>query len=174
MGVWELWGPCRAPSGSRGKAPGGKSEYQKLTTLSENILFWTVHGYTNQFNTKWKKNQFGGGKIGRQATVLAHWAQRVGGRLHALPSGLRRQWHSVQLLPPTHWNRRIVITACISPHCAVTGFPNFTFTFHWIDCIRSRVGNIFFMWTRTLSCDLDLRICPQYAPPCHMSRSKVI
>jgi len=29
-----------------------------------------VHDYTNQFNTKWKKNQFGGRKVVWQATCL--------------------------------------------------------------------------------------------------------
>jgi len=40
------------------------------------------------FNMKWKKNQFGRRKVVRQATLLAHWAQKVGG---PLPNRLRRQ-----------------------------------------------------------------------------------
>jgi len=28
---------------------------------------------------KWNKNQFGDRKVVEQATVLAHWAQKVGG-----------------------------------------------------------------------------------------------
>jgi len=47
-----------------------------------------VHDYTNQFNMKWKKNPFGGRKVVEQATLLAHWAQKLSGRLPAL---LRRQ-----------------------------------------------------------------------------------
>jgi len=33
----------------------------------------------NQFNMKWTKNQFGSRQVVGQATVLAHWAQKVGG-----------------------------------------------------------------------------------------------
>jgi len=29
---------------------------------------------------KWKKNQFGGRKVVRQPTILAHWVQKVGGQ----------------------------------------------------------------------------------------------
>jgi len=46
-----------------------------------------MHDYPNQFNMIWKKNQFENRKLVQQATMLAHWAQKVGG----LPSGLRRQ-----------------------------------------------------------------------------------
>jgi len=35
-----------------------------------------------------RKNQFGGRKVVGQATMLARWAQKMGGRL---PSSLRRQ-----------------------------------------------------------------------------------
>jgi len=35
---------------------------------------------------KWKKNKFGSRKVVGQATVLAHWAYKVGGRLPALPN----------------------------------------------------------------------------------------
>jgi len=47
--------------------------------------------HTIQFNAKWKKNQFGGRKVVEQATMFAHWAEKVGGRLSALPNELRRQ-----------------------------------------------------------------------------------
>jgi len=40
---------------------------------------------------KWKKNQFGGRKVVEQATMFAHCAQKLGGRLPALPNRLRRQ-----------------------------------------------------------------------------------
>jgi len=50
-----------------------------------------MHNYMSHFNLKWK-NQFGGRKVARQATMFAHWAQKVGGQLHALPNSLRRQW----------------------------------------------------------------------------------
>jgi len=50
-----------------------------------------MRDYTNQFNMKWKKNQFGGRKVKGQATMLAYWAQNVGGRLPALQDRLRRQ-----------------------------------------------------------------------------------
>jgi len=52
----------------------------------------------------------------------------------------------------------ILITVCIFPfpHCAVTVFPNVTFTFQSIGCIRSRKGTIFILWSWTLSYDLDL------------------
>jgi len=50
-------------------------------------FFVTVLGMTIQvLNTKWKKNQFGGRKVVGQATVVAHWAQKVGGRLSPLPN----------------------------------------------------------------------------------------
>jgi len=71
-------------------------------TLYENMLF--CHGFKNDicihclhvFNMKWNKNQFGDRKVVGQATVLAHWAQKVGGWLPTLPNKLRCQW-----LPPT-------------------------------------------------------------------------
>jgi len=37
--------------------------------------------HMNQFNMKWKKNQFGSRKVVGKATVLAHWAKNVGGLL---------------------------------------------------------------------------------------------
>jgi len=30
---------------------------------------------------KWKRIQFGGGKVVGKATTLAHWAEKVGGQL---------------------------------------------------------------------------------------------
>jgi len=46
-----------------------------------------MNDYTNQFNMNWKKNQFGGIKVVRKATMLAHWAQKVGGGLPPCPIG---------------------------------------------------------------------------------------
>jgi len=43
------------------------------------------------FNTKWKKNQSGERKVTGQATVVAHCAQKVGGRPPTLSNRLRRQ-----------------------------------------------------------------------------------
>jgi len=62
-----------------------------MTTLLLNICYF-CHGFKNDtavlysmtiqvLSMKWKKNQFGGRKVVRQATVLAHWAKKVGGRL---------------------------------------------------------------------------------------------
>jgi len=42
---------------------------------------------------KWKKNPFGGKNVVGQTTVLSHWVQKVGERLHALPNRHCRQWH---------------------------------------------------------------------------------
>jgi len=33
-----------------------------------------MHDYTNQFNMKWKKHQFGGRKVVGQATMFDYWA----------------------------------------------------------------------------------------------------
>jgi len=41
------------------------------------------------FNINRRKNQCGGRKEVRQATILAHWAQKVGGRLLAVANQLR-------------------------------------------------------------------------------------
>jgi len=38
------------------------------------VLRYT-HDYTNYFNTKWNKNQFGGRKVVGQTTMVAHWAK---------------------------------------------------------------------------------------------------
>jgi len=56
-----------------------------------------MHDYSNQFNMKWKKNQFGGRKVLGQPTVLllAHWTQKVGGRI---PNKLRRQCYYYTIL----------------------------------------------------------------------------
>ena len=90
------WG--RAPSGMQGQSRWWEvweRSPQKLTTLFfDNAIsnhFWCMHD-TNQFNMKWRKNQFGGRKVVGQATVLARWAHKVGERLPALHSRLRRQW----------------------------------------------------------------------------------
>jgi len=40
-----------------------------------------MHDYKDQFNLKWKKNQFGGREVVGQTTVLAHLTQEVGRRL---------------------------------------------------------------------------------------------
>jgi len=49
----------------------------------QTIVFYygNMDNYTNQFNMKWKKNQHGDRKVVGQATMLAHWAQNVGGQL---------------------------------------------------------------------------------------------
>ena len=55
-----------------------------------------------------------------------------------------------------HWNRHSVVTTCNFLHCAVTGFPNFPFTFRSIGCIHSRKKIHFSVWAWTLTYDLDL------------------
>ena len=59
------------PAGFRGKPPGVRSGGEappKLMTLFVKICYFVtvlrcVHGYTNQFNMKRKKNQFGRRKV---------------------------------------------------------------------------------------------------------------
>ena len=100
MWIWSLcphWGPRAKPL----VRAWGKVPPHKLTTLVKMCYFVTVLTFKNDsniciyclhaFNMKWKKNQVGGRKVVGQATMLAQWAQKVGGRLPSLPSRLRRQ-----------------------------------------------------------------------------------
>jgi len=71
------------------------------------MLFATVltsmHDYTNQFNMKWKKNQFGGRKVvlyGKEQ-CLPNWVQKVGGRLLTLPNAGSVANAGVNFLPST-------------------------------------------------------------------------
>jgi len=90
------------PVESRGKAHLGRSGGKALRSSPEaddtfskmwyfEPVLWSMHDCTNQFNTKWKKNQFGNRKVVGQATMIAKiWAQK--GRLSSLSSRLCRQW----------------------------------------------------------------------------------
>jgi len=70
----------------------GLGQVQEYAALHTTMAWLYPHGLV-QFNKKWKKNQFGGKNVVGQTTVLTHWAQKVGERLHTLPNRLRRQWH---------------------------------------------------------------------------------
>jgi len=49
-------------------------------------------------------------------------------------------------------------SACIFPHCAVTGFSNFTFTFQSLDRVPSRDKGTFYLpWPWTSTCQPVLR-----------------
>jgi len=97
---WGLW--AVPPVESRGKAHLGRSGGKALRSSPEaddtfskmwyfEPVLWSMHDCTNQFNTKWKKNQFGNRKVVGQATMIAKiWAQK--GRLSSLSSRLCRQW----------------------------------------------------------------------------------
>jgi len=84
MGVWG-----RAPVGFRGKSPLGESARADDTFVKmcyfEPVLR-CMHDYMSQFNTKRKKNQFGGTKVVGQATVLTRWAHKVGRAAVARPA----------------------------------------------------------------------------------------
>ena len=87
------------PIGSGGKAP-SRSPRNLMTVFFVKICYFEpvlryMHDYTNQFNMKWKENQFGGRKVVGQAIKLAHLAQKVDERLSSLSSRLRRQCQSV-------------------------------------------------------------------------------
>jgi len=80
---WGLW-PC-PPAGSRAGGMSGA----KVTILCENMLFWTcskMHAWLYD-SVHWKENQFGGIKVVGQATMLADWAQKVGGCCPPCPVG---------------------------------------------------------------------------------------
>jgi len=45
-------------------------------------------------------------------------------------------------IPIRHWSQHVV-SACIVPHCAVTGFFDLTFTFEPVDCVHNQKGTFF-------------------------------
>ena len=65
-------------------------------------------------------------------------------------------WSNSTWSATPHWTRHSVVTACISLHCAVTGFSNFTFAFYQSTAATADKGT---SWTLTYN--LDLRIWPR-------------
>jgi len=92
-GFWGLcpqWGPGQNP---RWRV--WRRSPHKMTTLMKNKQF--CHRFENSdiftiyclqmFHMKWTRNKFGGGRKVCPLPMFAHWAQKVDGRLLALPIG---------------------------------------------------------------------------------------
>jgi len=103
---------------SRGKA--WWKDLEQSALVCENMLFCRMsqrylHSMPVSVQYEMEENRFGGRKVVGQATMLAHWAQKVGGQLPALPNGLSRQCcsrnvHSRIAMCDDSWRKGTYIT----------------------------------------------------------------